>query len=117
MAPATIDQSGHAGGHEAIAELMDAVKFDEVLTSGEASLAGPRPARSRRHELEEAASGESHDADGRGDDMRGVHDRGQGSACLPGVRRVDVSLETSVVVDHAQSVGVEMMIGAIEDTG
>jgi DNA-binding FrmR family transcriptional regulator len=29
---------GH--GHEAIAELMDAVKFDKVLTGGEAALAG-----------------------------------------------------------------------------
>ena len=27
-------------GHEAIAELMEAVKFDKVLTGGEASIAG-----------------------------------------------------------------------------
>jgi copper chaperone CopZ len=37
---------------------------------------------------------------------------------LPGVRQVDVSLDAGVVdVDHAQSVSVEVMVGAVEDTG
>jgi copper chaperone CopZ len=37
---------------------------------------------------------------------------------LPGVSQVDVSLETGVVdVAHAESVGVEVMVGAIEETG
>jgi copper chaperone CopZ len=37
---------------------------------------------------------------------------------LPGVRQIDVSLETGIVdVTHAESVTVSVMVGAIEDTG
>ena len=37
---------------------------------------------------------------------------------LPGVHRVDVSLDTRMVdVDHARSVSVEVMVGAVHDTG
>jgi copper chaperone CopZ len=37
---------------------------------------------------------------------------------LAGVHQVDVSLETGVVdVAHAQSVSVEVLTGAVEDTG
>jgi copper chaperone CopZ len=37
---------------------------------------------------------------------------------LPGVRQVDVSLETGIAdVAHADSVAVEVMVGAVEDTG
>jgi copper chaperone CopZ len=37
---------------------------------------------------------------------------------LPGVRQIDVSLETGIVdVAHAESVTVEVMVGAVEDTG
>jgi copper chaperone CopZ len=37
---------------------------------------------------------------------------------LPGVRQVDVSLDTGMVdVAHTESVSVEVMVSAIEDTG
>ncbi|HET7051321.1 MAG TPA: heavy metal-associated domain-containing protein [Solirubrobacteraceae bacterium] len=37
---------------------------------------------------------------------------------LPGVHLVDVSLDTGVVdVDHARSVSVEVIVGAVEETG
>jgi copper chaperone CopZ len=37
---------------------------------------------------------------------------------LPGVHHVDVSLDAGVVdVDHAHSVSVEVMVGAVKDTG
>ena len=40
------------------------------------------------------------------------------AVALPGVHRVDVSLDTGVVdVDHAPSVSVEVMVGAVQDTG
>jgi copper chaperone CopZ len=37
---------------------------------------------------------------------------------LPGVNGANISLDTGVVdVDHTQSVSVEMMVGAVLDTG
>jgi copper chaperone CopZ len=37
---------------------------------------------------------------------------------LPGVHRVDVSVDSGVVeVDHARSVSVEVMVSAVQETG